>query len=572
MSHSGRSMRHPVRYWLVLSGLWAILGLLGVRATYLQVVASDYLQRQGDARYLRTVTDNAHRGMILDRNGSPLAISTPVQSVWADPPAFMRARQHWPALARVLGLQQRDLARQVRKYADREFMYLKRHVTPDVAARARALKIPGVYLQREYRRYYPTGAVSGHVIGFTDIDDRGQQGLELAYEAMLRSTPGKKRVLRDLYGNIIETVESVSLATPGKDLVVSLDRRIQYLVYRELGAAMEAYNARAATAIVMDTHTGEVLAMVNLPGFNPNNRSKLTSAAFRNRAVTDVFEPGSTLKPFTVAAALESGQLTPESLIDTAPGRIRVGTKFIRDLRNYGELSVAQVIEKSSNVGAAKIALSMSKEQIWGMLRRAGFGETTGSRLPGESAGLLNPPSQWVSIDQASVSFGYGISVTSLQLARAYAVLANDGVLVPITMLRRDAPVRGVKVMTRRTAQQIRNMLELAVSRRGTGAAAQLLHYSVAGKTGTVHKLISGDYAKDRYVASFAGMAPASNPRLVMVVTVDEPDARRHFGGQTAAPVFSRVMAGALRLLNIAPDIPQQGLRWAAPTTSAPPA
>jgi cell division protein FtsI (penicillin-binding protein 3) len=565
-------MRHPVRYWLVLSGLWAILGLLGVRATYLQVVASDYLQRQGDARYLRTVTDNAHRGMILDRNGSPLAISTPVQSVWADPPAFMRARQRWPALARVLGLQQRDLARQVRKYADREFMYLKRHVTPDVAARARALKIPGVFLQREYRRYYPTGAVSGHVIGFTDIDDRGQQGLELAYEAMLRSTPGKKRVLRDLYGNIIETVESVSLATPGKDLVVSLDRRIQYLVYRELGAAMEAYNARAATAIVMDTHTGEVLAMVNLPGFNPNNRSKLTSAAFRNRAVTDVFEPGSTLKPFTVAAALESGQLTPESLIDTAPGRFRVGTKFIRDLRNYGELSVAQVIEKSSNVGAAKIALSMSKEQIWGMLRRAGFGETTGSRLPGESAGLLNPPSQWVSIDQASVSFGYGISVTSLQLARAYAVLANDGVLVPITMLRRDAPVRGVKVMTRRTAQQIRNMLELAVSRRGTGAAAQLLHYSVAGKTGTVHKLISGDYAKDRYVASFAGMAPASNPRLVMVVTVDEPEARRHFGGQTAAPVFSRVMAGALRLLNIAPDIPQQGLRWAAPTTSAPPA
>ena len=572
MSHSGRSMRHPVRYWLVLSGLWAILGLLGVRATYLQVVASDYLQRQGDARYLRTVTDNAHRGMILDRNGSPLAISTPVQSVWADPPAFMRARQRWPALARVLGLQQRDLARQVRKYADREFMYLKRHVTPDVAARARALKIPGVFLQREYRRYYPTGAVSGHVIGFTDIDDRGQQGLELAYEVMLRSTPGKKRVLRDLYGNIIETVESVSLATPGKDLVVSLDRRIQYLVYRELGAAMEAYNARAATAIVMDTHTGEVLAMVNLPGFNPNNRSKLTSAAFRNRAVTDVFEPGSTLKPFTVAAALESGQLTPESLIDTAPGRFRVGTKFIRDLRNYGELSVAQVIEKSSNVGAAKIALSMSKEQIWGMLRRAGFGETTGSRLPGESAGLLNPPSQWVSIDQASVSFGYGISVTSLQLARAYAVLANDGVLVPITMLRRDAPVRGVKVMTRRTAQQIRNMLELAVSRRGTGAAAQLLHYSVAGKTGTVHKLISGNYAKDRYVASFAGMAPASNPRLVMVVTVDEPEARRHFGGQTAAPVFSRVMAGALRLLNIAPDIPQQGLRWAAPTTSAPPA
>jgi cell division protein FtsI (penicillin-binding protein 3) len=312
--------------------------------------------------------------------------------------------------------------------------------------------------------------------------------------------------------------------------------------------------------------------MVNVPGFNPNNRSELTSVAFRNRAVTEVFEPGSTLKPFTVAAALESGKFTPDTMIDTAPGQFRVGVKLVRDLRNYGSLSVAQVIQKSSNVGAAKIGLSMSKERMWNMFRRVGFGETTGSQLPGESAGLLNPPSDWVPIDHANVSYGYGISVTALQLARAYAVLANDGVLVPLTLLRRDAPVRGSRVMARETALQIRAMLELAVGRKGTGAAAQLTHYSVAGKTGTVHKLIAGEYAKDRYVASFAGMAPASDPRLVMVVTVDEPDPRRHFGGQTAAPVFSRVMAGALRLLNIAPDIPKQGLRWAAPRTQVPPA
>ncbi|MFQ5993995.1 MAG: peptidoglycan D,D-transpeptidase FtsI family protein [Acidiferrobacterales bacterium] len=559
--HPVRRRRFRIRYWMVLGLLLSALGLLGIRATYLQVVASDYLQQQGDARYLRTVIDNAHRGMILDRNGDPLAISTPVQSVWASPQAFMQARRRWSVLAIVLGLGVRDISRQIAKYRDREFTYLKRHVTPEVATRVASLNLPGVFLQREYRRYYPTGAVSGHVVGFTDIDDRGQEGLELAYDDIMRARPGKKRVLKDLYGNVVETVESVSLAEPGRDLIVSLDRRIQYLAYRELKRAMQRYGARAGTAIMLDAHTGEVLAMVNQPIFNPNNRTRLTSARFRNRAATDVFEPGSTLKPFTIAAALETGLLTPDSLINTAPGRLRIGGKTIQDARDYGLLSVAQVIEKSSNVGAAKIALSMDSERLWRVLTRVGFGKTTGSELPAESAGLVNPPSQWVPIDQATLSFGYGISVTALQLARAYAVLANDGVRVPITLLRRDGPLRGERVMSARTARQIRAMLELAVSEEGTGTAARLMHYRVAGKTGTVHKLVPGGYAEDRYVASFAGMAPASKPRLVMVVTVDEPGERRHFGGQTAAPVFSRVMAGALRLLNISPDTPKRNLK-----------
>jgi cell division protein FtsI (penicillin-binding protein 3) len=550
---------------MVLSALVTVFVMLATRAVYLQVLSSDYLQRQGDARYLRTVTDNAHRGMILDRNGQPLAVSTPVESVWADPATFAEARPEWRPLLTLLGLNMTEVARQLRKHAGREFMYLKRHIPPDVAKRLSALNIAGVYLQREYRRYYPTGAVTGHVIGFTDIDDEGQEGLELAYNDGLRGTPGTRRVLKDLYGNIVETVEIVSLPIPGRDLVVSIDKRIQYLTYRELKAAMEKYGAHAATAIVLDAQTGEVLALVNQPAFNPNNRANLRSTLFRNRAVTDVFEPGSTMKPFTIAVALESGQFDYNSKIDTTPGRFQVGTKIIHDARNYGLLSLGQVIEKSSNVGAARIAMTLDKERMWSMLRNVGFGETTGSQLPAESAGLLNLPSRWVPTDQAHLAFGYGISVTALQLARAYTALANDGIVMPLTLLRRDQPVPGLRVMSVATARHIRDMLELAVGEAGTGTEAQVQHYRVAGKTGTVHKLVAGDYAEDRYIASFAGMAPASQPRLVMVVTMDEPSERVHFGGQAAAPVFSSVMSGALRLLNVPPDVPLERFQWAAP-------
>lgn len=559
MKRRAQSARYPVRHALVLSAMLLVLSGLAARAVYLQVLHSDYLQSQGSVRYLRVVKDNSHRGMILDRHGVPLAISTPVDSVCANPPSLAAEPKRWMALAPLIDTTARELGGMLLRQGGREFMYLKRHVTPEQAERVMALEIPGVYLLREYRRYYPLGAVAGHVIGFTDIDDRGQEGVERAYDASLRAIPGSKRVLKDLHGNAVEMVESISLPRPGKNLTVSLDRRIQYLAYRELKAAVKATRARAGSAVVLDPQTGEILAMVNEPDFNPNNRTELNSQVFRNRAVTDLFEPGSTAKPFTIAAALESGKYTPSTLIDTTPGTVQVGDKTIHDARNYGVISVARVIEKSSNVGASKIALALDKQRIWNMLKRVGFGEPTGVRLPGESNGLFNPPSGWMPIDQASLAYGYGISVTPLQLARGYAAFASDGRAVPLTLLRRDAPPQTEQVIAPHIARAVREMLESVVSGHGTGSAARVSNYRVAGKTGTVHKLTGNGYAEDRYVAWFAGMAPVTNPRLVMVVTIDEPSGAKYFGGDIAAPVFARVMAGALRLLDIVPDAPRDG-------------
>lgn len=557
MKRSATSIRYPIRYWLVLLGLLAGIVVLALRAVYLQVVRSDYLQSQGNVRYSRVIKDNSHRGMILDRNGVPLAISTPVDSVWAHPATLASERRRWPELAELIDVTPGDIARALTRHVGREFMYLKRHVTPDQAERITALEVAGVSLLREYRRYYPVGTVAGHVVGFTNIDDQGQEGIELEYDSWLRAIPGSKRVLKDLHGNAVEIVESISLPTPGKDLVLSLDRRIQYLAYRELKAAVTASGARAGSAVVLDAHTGEVLAMVNEPDFNPNNRAELRSQIFRNRTVTDMFEPGSTLKPFTIAAALESGKFTPTTLIDTTPGAVRIGAKTVQDARNYGLISVARVIEKSSNVGATKIALTLSKKRLWDMFKRVGFGEPTGIRLPGEATGLLNPPSSWVPIDHASLSYGYGISITPLQLGRAYTVFAADGRLAPLTLVHRDAAPVAARVLAPQIAQQVRAMLELAVSSHGTGTAAQVPDYRVAGKTGTVRKLTANGYAEDRYVAWFAGLAPASRPRVVIVVSVDEPSRGSYFGGEIAAPVFARIMTGALRLLNIPPDAPR---------------
>lgn len=560
MSRMTSSSPSPLRFWLVLGVLAITMGLLATRAVYLQVLSSGYLQSQGNSRYLRTVEDSSHRGIIKDRNGEPLAISTPVDSVWAHPGELAEAKTRWPELAKRLDLTTAELAQLVKRHAGREFMYLKRHVTPQVAETVKAFNIPGVALIREYRRYYPAGAVTGHVVGFTNVDDEGQEGLELVYNDWLRATPGKKRVLKDRLGNIVETVESVSLPVPGQDLILSIDRRVQFLVYSELKDAVELHKARAATAVVLDVQTGEVLALVNEPGFNPNNRGQLRSKVFRNRAVTDVFEPGSTSKPFTIAAALETGRYTPTSVIDTAPGVLQIGQYPIRDAHNYGALTVAQIIEKSSNVGASKIALSVNKNDLWRLYHDVGFGALTGGGLPGESSGVLRPAARWATIDHASMSFGYGMSVTTLQLARAYGALANDGVLLPVSMLRLDAPPEGRRVLSAATASRVRAMLELAVSRNGTGAAATVPQYRVAGKTGTAHKLsASGGHAENNFIASFAGFAPASRPRLVMVVMVDDPASGGHFGGQIAAPVFSKVMTGALRLLNIAPD------NWSGP-------
>jgi len=568
MSVVARPETHPRRAMVVLAVLLALLALLAGRAVQLQVFNAEFLKQQGNARTLRVVEDNSHRGMILDRNGEPLAISTPVDSVWAVPADFAQARARWPALGSILGLTMTDLAQLLRRHEGREFMYLKRHVPPPVAEQVMTLEIPGVALAREYRRYYPAGVVAGHVIGFTNIDDRGQEGIELAYDRSLRAIPGRVRVLKDRYGTVVEPVESVSLPVPGRDLIVSIDRRMQYLVYRELKAAVESHKARGASAVLLDVRSGEVLAMVNEPGFNPNNRGRLRSEVFRNRAVTDVFEPGSTLKPFTVAAALESGRFRPDTPIDTRPGQVQVGPHVIKDVHNYGLLTVAGVIEKSSNVGATRIALALSRNQIWQMLSGIGFGTVTGIGLPGEASGVLNPPSRWVPLEQATISFGYGVSVTALQLARAYGALAHDGKAVDVTLLRRDQPVSSHAVMTPATAKAVRAMLELAVSAEGTGSAARVVHYRVAGKTGTTHKLAAGGYSGENWIASFAGFAPASDPRLVMVIMVDDPASGGHFGGQVAAPVFGRVMAGALRLLDVPPDAiePPAGRRITAGT------
>ena len=559
MSRSAKT-QYPVRNAVVLLLFVGVMVLLAARAMYLQVFNTDFLQEQGNARHSRIVKDNSHRGMILDRNGSPLAVSTPVNSVWAHPETLAEERRKWPRLAALLGMSTHELAQLISKNDGREFMYLKRHVPPELAERVMALNVPGVALQREYRRYYPLGPVAGHVIGFTNVDDRGQEGAELAYESWLRDVPGAKRLLRDLQGNAVEMAESVSLPQPGKDLTLSIDRRIQYLAYRELKAAITEHRAHAGSAIVLDARTGEVLALVNEPDFNPNNRAGLRSSTFRNRAVTDLFEPGSTIKPFTVACALESGKFSAGTVIDTTPGTFQVADRTIHDVHNYGVLTVAGVIEKSSNVGAAKIALALNKNSLWEMLRHSGFGQTTGVQLPGEVPGLLNPPSRWVPVDQASIAYGYGISVTPMQLARAYLVLANDGVSLPLTLVRPETVPQGERVMSVANARRIQSMLEMAASNEGTGKAAQVADYRVAGKTGTVRKLTQSGYSEEKYISWFAGFAPVSAPRLVMVVAVDEPTQNGYYGGEVAAPVFGRVMTGALRLLNVSPDAPRQSL------------
>jgi len=545
---------YAARRWAVLGILAAGAGLLVWRAMDLTLTHKDFLQEQGDARYLRVVTMPAHRGMILDRNGEPLAVSTPVDSVWADPSELAAQRDRWPALAKLLGMKAEQVHRLVAGRMDREFVYLKRHVHPELASRVRALGITGLGLRREYRRYYPTGEVAAHMVGFTNVDDVGQEGIELAYEDWLHGTPGSKRVVRDRLGQIVEDVESIRAPQAGRDLDLSLDRRIQYLAYRELKAAVKRHRARAGSLVVLDVATGEVLAMVNQPSYNPNSRGGRNAARFRNRAVTDVFEPGSTVKPFTIAAGLELGTYGPDTVIDTSPGFFQVGRYTVRDIRNYGAIDVRTVIKKSSNVGASKIALSLAPERLWRMFSDVGFGTETGVRFPGEALGILTDYTRWGEIHQATLSYGYGLSVTALQLARAYGVLGADGELRPVSLLRVEEAPPGRRVLSRQSAQQVRRMLEGVLAEGGTGVRARVPGYRVAGKTGTVKKIAEGGYAEDRYVAIFAGMAPASRPRLVVVAVVDEPGSAQYYGGQVAAPLFARVMAEALRLLAIPPD------------------
>jgi cell division protein FtsI (penicillin-binding protein 3) len=557
MSERESNMPHyngRLRFVLVILGLASTL--LMWRMVDLHVFNREFLQDQGDARALRVVEVPAHRGMITDRHGEPLAISTPVESVWANPKELAAARDRWKTLARVLELQPRALEQMLAKRQEREFVYLRRHITPELAQKVMALEIPGVALQREYRRYYPAGEVFAHVVGFTNIDDAGQEGVELLHNAWLKGTPGSKRVIKDRLGRIVENVESISEPRPGQDLRLALDRGIQYLAYRELKAAVQRSQARAGSAVVLDVSTGEVLAMVNQPAYNPNNRGGLSSERMRNRTVTDVFEPGSTIKPFTVAAALESGQFRPDTTIDTGSGFLRINSRLtVRDVHNYGRIDVSRVLQKSSNVGAATMALAIKPQQLWDMFSRVGLGSVTASSFPGEVSGLLTDYGRWRETERATLSYGYGLSVTALQLAQAYAALAADGRLHGATLLPAGSDVLDERqVMRPHIAQQIRDMLELAVGKDGTGSRAAVPGYRVGGKTGTARKVTAGGYTEDRYMALFAGFAPATSPRFAMVVVIDEPQGSEYYGGQVAAPVFGRVMSGALRLLDVAPD------------------
>ena len=537
--------------FLMLSALGVLIG----RAVWLQGLNYGFLQQKGDARYSRVIELPATRGVITDRNQELLAISTPVEAVWASPAGIEISPAQLRRLAQLLEL---DVAEIERRLADtrREFVYLKRALPPEQAAKVVELNIPGVFLQREYRRYYPGREYTAHLIGFTDVDDKGQEALELAFDAQLTGKPGSRRVIKDRLGHIVEDVESIRAPQHGRDLVLSIDARIQYLAYRELKSAVAANRAKAGGIVVLDVRTGEVLAMANLPSYNPNNRGKLDPVRTRNRTVTDLFEPGSTLKPFTAAAAIENGTVTPDTVIQTAPGQLSIGRATIHDAHPLGALTVAQVIQKSSNVGAAKMALALPPDALWNMFHRVGFGTPPQSRFPGEVAGKLRPYASWRPIEQATMAYGYGISLSLLQLARAYMVFASDGEIRPVTLVKRDAPGVGTRVIAPETAREVRKMLELAVQPGGTAPLAQVAGYRVAGKTGTARKLDGASYAVNKYVASFIGFAPASDPRLIVAVMIDELGSGRYYGGVVAAPVFSNVMAGALRQLGINPDAP----------------
>jgi cell division protein FtsI (penicillin-binding protein 3) len=525
----------------------------------LQLVDHGFLAKEGDARFSRVLQIVAHRGTITDRYGEPLAVSTPVDSIWVNPAELAPATDQIPRLAKALGLDRQELARRITSNLDREFLYLARHRQPAEAAQIKALGIPGVYTSREYRRYYPAGEVTGHLLGFTNVDDAGQEGLELAFDHWLAGEDGAKRVIQDRYGRIVQNVESIRPARPGKDLVLSMDLRIQYLAYRELKAAIRDQRARAGSIVVIDVDSGEILAMVNQPAYNPNDRDQLQAATYRNRAATDIFEPGSSIKPFFVAAGLASGKYDNHSIIDTSPGFIKVGARVFDDEHNFGAINIATVLAKSSNVGMAHLALSLPPQEIWETLTHLGFGQVTTSGYPGESAGLLPGYSQWRPIGIAVMSHGYGLSVTPLQLAHGYATIGGFGLVRPVSFLRVEGSPQGERVLDEHVGRELVTMLESVVAAEGTGKLAAIPGYRVSGKTGTAFKAESGGYSTDRYMAVFGGVAPTTAPRLAAVVVIDEPSAGQHMGGQVAAPVFSRVVGGALRLLAVAPDAPVNG-------------
>jgi cell division protein FtsI (penicillin-binding protein 3) len=561
--HSRKLLKLHLAPWrmLTIGGLiMAGLTLVATRAFYLQGLHTTYLQDKGNAVASRELVLPAHRGIVSDRNGEPLAISTPVESLWARAAELHPVQTDIDKLAGILELPSATLTQTLKARIKGEFS-VQRRLTPDQAAQVAALGMPGLYMQREFRRYYPAGDVAAHVVGFTNVDDRGQEGIERAYQDWLAGKSGERLVLRDRRGNTIRDLQPVRMAQMGGNIALSIDMHIQYLAHRELAAAVEANKARGGGIVVLDAKTGEILALSNLPVFNPNNRKDYNPRLVRNRTVADAYEPGSTMKPFTAAAVIERGLFTPQTIIDVSDGLV-VGGKRIRDDHPNHLLTVTQVIQKSSNIGAVKMAMTLTPEQFWDVLHRAGFGEKPGSGFPGETTGHLRPYQGWKPVEQATMAYGHGISVSLLQLARGYMAFANDGVVMPLTLLRRDpTDVVGERLFSPAVAQSVRGMLETVTQDGGTAVRAQVPGYRVAGKTGTAHKVIDGHYSPTRYIASFVGMAPASDPRFIVAVMIDEPMGTSYYGGSVAGPVFAQVMAGALRTFNVSPDAPFEATR-----------
>jgi len=536
----------------VLFVMFAAFLALVARAFWLQGVSTDFLQKQGASRYARTLELPATRGKITDRNGQVLASSVPVKAIWAIPDDVQSAPpEKLRELARLLEMSDTELRKKLD--SDRSFVYLKRQVEQETSDKIVKLGIAGIETRKEYKRFYPEGEVMAHVVGFTNVEDAGQDGMELGAQKTLAGMTGSRRVIKDRLGRVVEDIESIREPHDGRDLTLSIDSKIQYIAFTQLKEAVEKHKAKAGGIIVVDAKTGEVLALANMPTYNPNNRSVLTGAQLRNRVVTDTFEPGSTLKPFTVALSLDTHRVTPATVFQTSPGKMTIGTATIGDSHAHGPLTVAQIIEKSSNIGTAKIALQMPPEEMWEMFTTVGFGQQPKYGFPGAVAGRVRPYKSWRPIEQATMSYGHGISVSLIQLAHAYLIFARNGDIIPLSFTKvNDSPI-GQRVISENTALQMRRMLETVVAPGGTAPQAQVPGYRVGGKTGTAYKIEGGKYVR-KYVASFSGIAPMSDPRLIIAVMIDEPSNGQHFGGPVAGPVFANVAANALRALNVPPD------------------